>query len=128
MKKNNVKLTFGAGDAVVIVLVIILAVVVGFFFGKTLKNGEGNVVAIYKDGKKVQEFSLYQDREVLLEYDYTNKIVVKDHKVAITESDCPGEDCVHSGWIGQGGRSLVCLPNRVEIRLEGESEVDFIVR
>ena len=128
MRKSNVKLTFVPGDIVVIVCVIALAVFVGIFFGKKLDTKEESMVAVYKDGKKVQEFSLDQDREILLEYDYTNKVVVKDRKVAITESDCPGEDCVHSGWLGQGGRSLVCLPNRVEIRLEGESEVDFIVR
>ena len=70
------------------------------------------------------------DTEVLIQNDYTNKLIVKDKKVAIEESDCPGMDCVHSGVISGKGRSLVCLPNRVEVRIEGEidSEVDFIVR
>ena len=66
----------------------------------------------------------------MIENNYTNKLIVKDKKVAIVESDCPGMDCVHSGAISGKGRSLVCLPNRVEVRIEGEvdSEVDFIVR
>ena len=78
----------------------------------------------------IQEISLDKDTEVLIENDYTNKLIVRDKKVAIVESDCPGMDCVHSGWISGKGRSLVCLPNRVEIRIEGDvdSEVDFIVR
>ena len=73
---------------------------------------------------------MYENTEILIENNYTNKLVVKDGKVAIVESDCPGMDCVHSGRISGKGRSLVCLPNRVEIRIEGEmeSEVDFIVR
>ena len=73
---------------------------------------------------------MHENTVILIENSYTNKVMVKDKKVAIVESDCPGMDCVHSGWISGKGRSLVCLPNRVEIRVEGEmeSEVDFIVR
>ena len=66
--------------------------------------------------------------EFVVEGDYTNVISVEDGKAAIIESDCPGADCVHSGWIHEPGRSIVCLPNRVEIRMEGASEVDFVVR
>jgi len=45
----------------------------------------------------------------------------------IAESTCPGNDCVHSGKIHSAGRSIVCLPNRVEIRITGESDVDYVV-
>ncbi|MBQ8917117.1 MAG: NusG domain II-containing protein, partial [Oscillospiraceae bacterium] len=48
-------------------------------------------------------------------------------RACIAQSTCPGEDCVHSGWISSPGRSVVCLPNRVEIRITGSSEVDFVV-
>ena len=97
---------------------------------KPVSKEKGNKVVIYQNGEKVQELPLYQETAFSIKNRYTNKIVVKGNKAAIVESDCPGEDCVHSGWISGKGRSLVCLPNRVEIRIEGEadSEVDFIVR
>ena len=72
--------------------------------------------------------ALDSDTEVVIEGEYENVVTVKDGKVAITKSDCPGTDCVHSGWIHESGRSIVCLPNRVELRIEGASEVDFVVR
>lgn len=129
-KTTGIRLKFCKGDVVVICFVILLSILIGVVF--FLKNGteEGNMVAVYQEGKKVQEISLEQETEVLVENKYTNKIVVKEKRVAIVESDCPGRDCVHSGWISGKGRSLVCLPNSVEIRIEGEtdSEVDFIVR
>ena len=34
-------------------------------------------------------------------------------------SDCPTQDCVHTGTITRGGQSIVCLPARIVIRLEG---------
>ena len=128
--KNKIKLTFCKGDAVVIFVCIMLAVLIGVLFVRTTGTDKGETVAIYQDGNKIQEISLHENTEILIENSYTNKLVVKDEKVAIVESDCPGMDCVHSGWIDGKGRSLVCLPNRVEIRIEGEmeAEVDFIVR
>ena len=127
---KGMRLKFCIGDVIVIGFVIMLAILIGVVFWIKTGNGEGNTVVVYREGEKIQELSLNKNTEVFIEISYTNKLVVKDKKVAIVESDCPGMDCVHSGWISGKGRSLVCLPNRVEIRIEGEvdSEVDFIVR
>lgn len=127
---KGMRLKFCIGDVIVIGFVVMLAILIGVVFWIKTGNGEGNTVVVYREGEKIQELSLNKNTEVFIENSYTNKLVVKDKKVAIVESDCPGMDCVHSGWISGKGRSLVCLPNRVEIRIEGEvdSEVDFIVR
>ena len=129
-KKKGIQLKFCKGDIVVIFFVTMLAVLIGVLFLMKTGNDKGNTVVVYREGKKVQEISLYEDKEIVIENSYTNKLRIENGKAAIIESDCPGMDCVHSGWIGENGRSLVCLPNRVEIRIEGEtdSEVDFIVR
>ena len=130
VKRNRMRLAFCKGDAVVIFFVTMLAVLIGVLFVLKTGTDKGETVVVYQEGKKIQELSLYEDREILIENSYTNKLVVKQGKAAIVESDCPGMDCVHSGWIKDMGRSLICLPNRVEIRIEGETEaeVDFIVR
>ena len=128
MRKNEMKLTFCKGDILAIGLVAAIAILVGVFFWTSVGSEEGSVVAVYQDGERVKELPLSEDAEWIAEGSYTNKIVVKDGKAAITESDCPGTDCVHSGWIHESGRSIVCLPNRVELRIEGASEVDFVVR
>ena len=129
-KTKGMRLRFCKGDAVVICLCIVLAILIGVVFWMKTGREEGTYVVVYQQGQKVRELPLERNTEVFIENDYTNKLVVKDKKVAIVESDCPGMDCVHSGWINGKGRSLVCLPNRVEVRIEGEvdSEVDFIVR
>ena len=129
-KKNAMRLTFCKGDVAVIFFVIMLAVLIGVNFVMYTGSGKGELVVVYQEGEKIQELSLHKDREILIENSYTNKLKVENGKVSIAESDCPGMDCVHSGWIWEKGRSLVCLPNRVEVRIEGETEsdVDFIVR
>ena len=37
----------------------------------------------------------------------------------MTASDCPTQDCVHTGAITRSGQSIVCLPGRIVIQLEG---------
>lgn len=125
--KRALRLKFQKGDFIVIILVLVIAAAVGFSFMPRDTAGRQNIIQIYQDGQLVQELLLDTDRTIELTGDYTNTVEVREGKVAITASDCPGEDCVHSGWISGVGRSIVCLPNRVEIRIVGEAEVDFIV-
>ena len=121
------RLTFRKGDLLAIVLVLLLAAAVALLFLPHHGTAENTMVQIFQDGKLVQELSLQSDQSILITGEYENTVVIRDGKAAIAQSNCPGEDCVHSGWISSPGRSVVCLPNRVEIRITGSSEVDFVV-
>lgn len=121
------RLRFQKGDLIAVGFVILLAVCVGLCFLPG-KNQDECMARIYRDGTLIQTVSLEKDCEFTVTGSYTNTITVKNGKIAITASDCPGEDCVHSGFIGTSGRSIVCLPNGVEIRIAaGEPDVDFVV-
>ena len=121
------RLTFRKGDLLAIVLVLALAAVVALFFVPNRGTTENAMVQIYQDGKLMQELSLESDQSILITGEYENTVVIRNGRACIGQSNCPGEDCVHSGWISSPGRSVVCLPNRVEIRITGSSEVDFVV-
>ena len=122
------KLEFCKYDFLAIGIVAAIAILVSVIFWTSVGAEEGSMLSVYQEGALIKEFSLDSDVEFVIEGDYKNVITIKDGKAAITESDCPGTDCVHSGWIHEAGRSIVCLPNRVELRIEGTSEVDFVVR
>ena len=126
--KKSVRLSFLKGDwiAVGIVLFCALGIFVLFIPGNT--HEQEAVIQIYQDNILVKECALDTEDSFVLEGAYSNTITITDRRVAITESNCPGMDCVHSGFINSMGRSIVCLPNKVEIRIVGESEVDFVVR
>ena len=128
MNKKDYKLKFCKYDLIAILSVIALIILSSFVFWKVVGTEEGSRVVVYEDGKVIREIPLTEETEFVVEGLYTNKIAVRDGKAAVIESDCPGGDCMHSGWISESGRSIVCLPNRVEVRIEGESDVDFVVR
>ena len=120
------RLQFQKGDAVAIAAVILLAIAVALLF--LPRSTEGAVVEIYQNGALVKTIPLAGQEEWRISEPYHNVIRVADGRVAIVSSDCPGQDCVHSGAISATGRSLVCLPNGVEVRIVGASgDVDFVV-
>lgn len=120
------RLQFQKGDIWAIVLVTVLALAVGLLF--LPRSAEGASVEVYHNGVLVKTIPLSAQEEFTLVGDYTNVIEVSGGQVSITASDCPGRDCVHSGTISSLGRSLVCLPNGLEVRIVGKSgDVDFVV-
>ena len=42
----------------------------------------------------------------------------------MTTSDCPTQECVHTGKITRSGQSIVCLPARIVVQLEGGAAAD----
>ena len=123
------KLRFGfrIGDLIAIFMVVGLAVTIFISYLVVSKPVENAKVQIYKDSELIKEFALNSSEEIefIIDEEYYNKIVIKDGEVYFLESDCPGEDCVHSGSISKPGRSLACLPNKVEIRITGKSDLDI---
>ena len=125
--KNALRLAFRRGDLLAIALVVLLAAGVAAAFALPAGGQQDTVVQIWQDGRLVRELSPDADTSFEIRGDYLNTISLRDGRVCFSDSDCPGRDCVHSGWISAAGRSLVCLPNRVEIRIAGASDVDFVV-
>ena len=124
---NQEHLHFRKGDFLAIASVVLLAVLVGMCF--LPKDSSGAVMAeVYQDGTLIKTLPLDTDISFEITGNYTNTVTVSGGAISITASDCPGEDCVHSGAIDSSGRSIVCLPNGVEVRVVSQtSDVDFVV-
>ena len=50
----------------------------------------------------------------------TNQIEIKDNTVRMVQADCPDHLCVKQGKIKSEGEMIVCLPNKVTVRISGE--------
>lgn len=121
------RLNFQKGDVAAIVLVALLAA--GVFLAFLPKRSQEAAQAeIYLNSERIETIQLSQNRVFTITGQYSNTITVEDGRIAITASDCPGGDCVHSGWVSSSGRSIVCLPNGLEIRVVAKTDdVDFVV-
>lgn len=121
------RLRFQKADIAAIAAVVVLAILVFLCFLPGSRANAG-YAEIYMDGKLVRTVSLDTPQEFTLTGSYTNTVTVQDGKIAVTASTCPGEDCVGCGWVSTSGRSIVCLPNGIEIRIISQSDgVDLVV-
>jgi hypothetical protein len=107
-------------DAVLFVLIVLIAVA-----GIVLMAGGngGQTAQIRIDGRIVREVRLDTDQTFWVD---TVRFEVRDGSIRYAESDCPGQECVHVGWMSRPGSSMACLPNRVSVTIIGQSGVDAI--
>lgn len=93
-------------------------------------NGDGNkIVVVSIDGKKEAEYPLNKDGTYLIYGSHlgTNKLVIKDSEAYIEEASCPDKQCMKQGKISKAGEMLVCLPNRVVIKIVDANEEEPII-
>lgn len=82
---------------------------------------DGGVAVVMRDGAVLARLPLDTDAEYTVEGEYENVIRVESGAVFIRSATCPGEDCVRQGRVSRAGSSLICLPNRVTVLIEGGS-------
>ena len=54
----------------------------------------------------------------------TVKVLLKNHSIGVVESNCPHQDCVHTGFVKETNRPIICAYNEVYIVIEGDSTYD----
>ena len=115
MKKGDI--------ALIIIAVIVLAVWL-------IPAKSGEVAKVYVDGELETTISLAENSETLIKSDYgTNLVIVRGGKVYITDADCPDKLCEKSE-ISKSGSSIVCLPNRLSVIIEGgkkDEKIDVVI-
>ena len=107
-------------DALVVLAVLLLALSLAARPYFAAKAAGELTVEVTVDGETVERCALsaytggtYESRS------YTRTVAAENGAVRVSESDCPNQDCVHSGAISRAGQSVVCLPARVAVTLEG---------
>uniref|UniRef100_A0A7C3YTL5 NusG domain II-containing protein n=1 Tax=candidate division WOR-3 bacterium TaxID=2052148 RepID=A0A7C3YTL5_UNCW3 len=95
-----------------------------FLFLKTQE--EGKKVEIFVDGKIKYIYNLNDNRTFEVEGRLGNSIIeIKEGKVRMKYSPCPDKLCMKTGYIKNRGESIICVPNRVVIRIRGD-DIDGI--
>ena len=124
--KRSPKLKPTKWDALVVLAVLLLTLGLGARPYFAAKSAGELTVSVAIDGETVEEIVTYEGG-TYESRGYTLTVAVENGAVRVSESDCPNQDCVHSGAISRAGQSIVCLPARVAVTLEGAaSDYDLI--
>ncbi len=126
------------------IILLVVLVVIGLAASAVLamsrtEAGKNAKVVIESNGKTYAEYSLYADETVTVpapkqfavdapdvsdpeasadaRYDYYNVVKISGGEVSVTEASCKNQVCVKHGSITHVGETIVCLPNRLVVRI-----------
>ena len=117
------KFTFS--DVLIIIFVLCISVLL---FSVALDGNNPYRCVIEIDGAEYAVYNMAElGEEKIIEIDNEfgkNTIVLDRYGAKITHSDCPDASEVKSGKITESGQSLICLPHRLIVKLEGGGKND----
>ena len=117
------------------IILLIVLIVCGLAASAVLamSHSGGDTVIIESGGKPYAVYSLFEDRTIVVpgapvtgtgshaENSEYNIVEIRGGAVSVTEASCKNQVCVRHRGISQSGESIVCLPNRLVVRIEGGS-------
>jgi hypothetical protein len=108
-----------------IILILVLAFIpcVMMVFNLIPHDESRARLEISKDGNILGTYSLAEDR--VIEIGDGNTCRIEGGEVFMSYADCPDQICVNSAHIDAHGGSIVCLPNKVILKIvSAESAAD----
>jgi hypothetical protein len=113
----------------IILFIVLVAIGLAASAALTLSHGEAGSsakVIIESGGDLYARYPLAEDRTVVVpapkQNESYNVVVISGGTVAVTEASCKNQVCVRHSSISRPGENIVCLPNRLVVRIENGSE------
>lgn len=115
------------------ILIFVVSLIIAGAFGVNYFVNTKNLdsIEIYMDNKLYKTYDINDKEEIKVKSKEGYNIVkIHDKGVEIIEASCPDKVCIHQGFITKSSESIVCLPNKVHIKIttedNHESEEDVI--
>lgn len=109
-------------DIILLIVLVVIGLLASVYI--TASKSGGDTVIIEQNGKLYGKYSLYQDAEVdVVATDSVRSDVhvsIKNGTAKVTKSGCKNQICVRHSEISSTGESIICLPNKVVVRIEGK--------
>lgn len=107
-----------------IILAVVLLIFMSFILYRYMSGEAGSIAVVTVNGERIGEYPLAVDCTVKINGWNGGELemIIADGKADMEASDCPDRICVKHRPIGRVGESIICLPNRVVITVEGNGE------
>ena len=109
---------------IVIALAVVLISMAGYFFTGFAAFSEEKKVIIESEGKVFAEYPMTEN--IIVDVKGHNKVEITPEYVRVIYADCPDKIDVRQGKISSPGSVIVCAPNKMTVRITGESKIDAV--
>ena len=92
-----------------------------FFFKSNFSQKKIAVIEINENIlKKIDLSSVTEPYEIKIDTPYPTTILVEHEKISVSHASCPDKTCHNMGKISNSGEVIVCLPNKLIIKIENK--------
>lgn len=117
MNKSDLKL--------IIVMILVILVI---YFAVQFTKVEGTNAIVYYEDEDILNIDLSIDNEYIVDGELGDVVLeVKNGKIRVKKENSPKNICSKEGFIGDSSRTLICLPNKIIVKIVGDSEIDGVV-
>lgn len=113
-------------DFIIIAAVLLLSLGGYILVGRNAA-AQRKTAVIEVDGREYARYAMEAlGKPVQVEVNGHNTVEISKDYVCVVSADCPNQLDVRQGKIHIPGQIIVCLPNKMTVRIEGEAEVDAV--
>lgn len=109
-------------DIILLIVLVVIGLAATGLIG--VSKSDGDTVIIENHGKMFAKYSLYENTEIDVPCESVANgklhVSISDGQVRVTESCCTNQVCVKHSAINKSGESIICLPNRIVVKIEGK--------
>lgn len=119
------------GDYILIAVILCVCTVCFAVINYFIPTGNTAVITVDNQQKAVISLAENTRYDVVKNDDVTNTVVVEDGFVYVEYASCPDKICKRHKKISKKGESIVCLPNKVVVTIEGKNnneEIDGVAK
>lgn len=124
--KSSILKIITPGDKILIALIVVVGILSLVTISRLRQPGDRVIIGV--NGQEVQELNLDHPQEITVTGPIGKTIIKIDHgSVQVIASNCPEKACVRTGKIRHAGEMIVCVPNKVVIKIIGKMNNQFDV-
>lgn len=117
MNRNDIRL--------VIILLCIVCLIFVFIY---INKKDGSVAEVYYEDELILSIDLNMDGEYVVEGELGDVVLeVNNNRIRVKSENSPKNICSKEGYISDSSRTLICLPNKIIVKIVGDSEIDGVV-
>ncbi|MDK2800730.1 MAG: hypothetical protein PWP27_772 [Clostridiales bacterium] len=119
------------GDKMIVICMLFISLTSMFIINTFFYGTAGTSVIIEVNGELYAQYNFNEITstkyiEIQTQYGY-NKVEIEKNRVRVVEADCPDKLDVLAGWISRANQMIVCLPNRMVVKIVGKNtEIDGV--
>ncbi len=115
-------------DKAVILLVLMVALLSYIVFSFAIFGEQAEGIEVFVDGEEYASYSFAEiknEKFLRIETEHgLNILKITEKGAVMTDASCPDKMDVKSGEISKAGQMIICIPNKVSVRVTGKNKLN----